>query len=88
MAGISCSPGPERRAVVRAAGTDPGRPELEHGPALGPSVVASVKALDEDGRVSLVVGDDQHEDASVTLVLIDGDVTVVAQRGTRVGDPA
>ncbi|CAN5842854.1 hypothetical protein BH23GEM3_BH23GEM3_05830 [soil metagenome] len=51
-------------------------------------MVASVKALDEDGRVSLVVGDDQHEDASVTLVLIDGDVTVVAQRGTRVGDPA
>jgi len=52
----------------------------------GPSVVPSAKALDEDGRVSLILADDSHEGADLTLVLIEEDGTVLAQRATRGGD--
>ena len=75
------------RCTVRATGAGGEvRADLRLEGAHGPSVVASAKAVDEDGRASLVMADDTHENADLTLVLLDKDDTVLAQRKTRVGD--
>lgn len=50
----------------------------------GNSAVASVKPLDADGAVSLVVEDD-YEDRNLVLVLLDQHGNVLAQRKTKVG---
>jgi hypothetical protein len=51
----------------------------------GSSVVAQVKAIDEDGSVSLVLADDEHEEAQLVLVLLAESGSVLAHRPTRVG---
>jgi hypothetical protein len=51
----------------------------------GKSVVAAAKPLDHDGTTSLVVEDD-YEESSLVLVLLDQDGNVLAQRKTKVGD--
>jgi hypothetical protein len=52
----------------------------------GTSVAAAVKPVESDGAVSLVLGDDEHERASLVLVLISEDGQILAQRTTRVGE--
>ena len=51
----------------------------------GQSVAATVKLVDSDGAVSLVLADDEHEHASLVLVLVSEDGQILAQRATRVG---
>ncbi len=62
------------------------RVDIREGRALGKSLVASVRALDDEGRASLVVGDDRFEGTEATVVLLDDKDTVLAQRTTRVGE--
>lgn len=52
----------------------------------GQSVSAIAKAVESDGSVSLVLADDEHESASLVLVLISADGQILAQRTTRVGE--
>lgn len=51
----------------------------------GPTVVAQVKAIDDDGSVSLVLAGDEHEEAQLVLVLLDESGSILAHRSTRVG---
>lgn len=75
------------RCVVRATATGSGvRADLRFERPLGPSVAASVKPLDPEGRVSLVVAQDRFETAQLVLVLLAEDDTVLAQLETRVGE--
>jgi hypothetical protein len=53
----------------------------------GESVVVSPKKL-EDGSASLVLAGDEHEDAPLTLVLVDDGGTILAHRSTRAGENA
>lgn len=64
------------------------RADLRKGGALGASIAASVKEVDEHGGASLVVPNDEHEGADATLVLVGEEGTVLAQRNTRVGEMA
>jgi len=48
-------------------------------------VVATVKAVEEDGSVSLVLAGDEHEESSLVLVLIDDSNSILAHRPTKVG---
>ena len=74
------------RCIVNAtAAAGEVRADLRVEGAQGPSVVASAKAVDA-GRASLVMADDTHENAELTLVLLDEDDTVLAHRKTRVGN--
>lgn len=59
--------------------------DLRLGQPGGASVAASAKALDIDGTVSLVLADDQYENAELIVVLLGPDGTVLGQRKTRVG---
>lgn len=51
----------------------------------GESVVASVKKVDKEGLVSLVLAGDEHEASRLFLVLIDESQKVLAQLPTQVG---
>ncbi len=51
----------------------------------GPSAAATVKQVEDDGSVSLVIEDDRHETADLVAVLLGSDDSVVAQRKTKVG---
>lgn len=51
----------------------------------GQSVVASIKPVEPDGSVSLVVTDDEYEDSPLVVVLVDDSGTVLTQRPTRIG---
>ena len=51
----------------------------------GPSAVAASKPVEPDGAVSLVLAGDEHEDASLVLVLLDEAGNILAQKPTRVG---
>lgn len=51
----------------------------------GESVANTVKRLDEDGLVSLVLSDDQYEDSDLVAVLLDESGNVLAHRTTKVG---
>jgi hypothetical protein len=53
--------------------------------ATGPSVVVAAKPVEEDGSVSLVLAGDEHEEAALVLVLLDGTDHILAHRPTRVG---
>lgn len=55
------------------------------GPA-GKSVASSPKPIDADGLASLVLADDEHEDAALVLVVTDGAGRVLAQQPTRKGE--
>lgn len=52
----------------------------------GESVVIAAKPVEKDGRVSLVLDGDEHEDAQLALILVDESGTILAHRSTRVGD--
>lgn len=52
----------------------------------GESVAAAAKVVEEDGSVSLVLGDDAFEGAGLVLVLLDASGAILAHRPTRVGD--
>ncbi len=53
----------------------------------GKSVASSQKAIDADGCASLILSDEDHEDAALVLVVIASDGRVLAHRATRRGDP-
>lgn len=61
------------------------RAELRLG---GPSgaPVSAAKPVDADGSVSLVLSDDEHEDAALTAVVLDSGDRVVVAAETRVGE--
>ena len=51
----------------------------------GASVASKPKQVETDGSVSLVLADDEHEDANLVLVLLDEPGNIVAQKPTQVG---
>jgi len=59
--------------------------DLRLGRPTGESVAAAAKPVDAEGAVSLVLADDEHEEAALVLVLLDGAGRVLAQRPVRVG---
>ena len=69
--------------AASSAGTIVADLRLE-GPA-GPSTVATAKPVEADGSVSLVLAGDEHEGASLVLVLLDEAGNILAQKPTRVG---
>ena len=60
--------------------------DLRVGSPSGESVASSAKAIDADGCASLILRDDDHEDAALVLVVIASDGRVLAHRNTRRGD--
>lgn len=52
---------------------------------IGSSVVAAPKPVEPDGSVSLVLAGDEHEQASLVLVLLDDSGQFLAQMPTQVG---
>ena len=52
----------------------------------GSSVAVEAKPIDEDGRASLLLDGDEHEDAQLVIVLVDEAGTILSHRSTRVGD--
>ncbi|WP_420448080.1 BREX-1 system phosphatase PglZ type B [Candidatus Palauibacter sp.] len=61
--------------------------DLRLGSSSGKSVASSPKAIDTDGCASLILRDEDHEDAALVLVVIASDGRVLAHRTTRRGDP-
>ncbi len=59
--------------------------DLRLGRPTGASVAAAAKPVDAEGAVSLVLADDEHEEAVLVLVLVDETGRVLAQRPVRVG---
>ena len=57
--------------------------DLRIGSPVGKSVASSPKQIDQDGLASLVLADDQHEDAALVLVVTDADGRILAQQPTR-----
>ena len=51
----------------------------------GESVAATPKPIDNEGTVSLVLADDDHETAALVLVLLDEAGGILAHQSTRVG---
>lgn len=51
----------------------------------GESVAATLKNLDEDGSISLVLADDDYESEDLVVVLLSEDGKVLAQHKTKVG---
>ena len=47
--------------------------------------MATVKSVEDDGSVSLVLTSDEHEEAQLVLVLLDDAGNILAHRSTRVG---
>ena len=60
--------------------------DLRLGGPAGKSVASSPKLIDADGLASLVLADDEHEDAALVLVVTDADGRVLAQQPTRKGE--
>lgn len=71
-------------AEVEATG-GPVTADLRLGTPSGPSVAASPKPVADDGSASLVLAGDEHEDATLSLVVTDADGRVLAHRSTRPG---
>ncbi len=61
--------------------------DLRLGSPSGESVASGPKAIDADGCASLILRDDDHEDAALVLVIMASDGRVLAHRTTRRGDP-
>ncbi len=61
--------------------------DLRLGSPSGESVASSPKAIDADGCASLILRDEDHEDAALVLVVTASDGRVLAHRTTRRGDP-
>ena len=70
---------------VQARG-GPATADLRLGGPAGKSVASSPKPIDADGLASLVLADDEHEDAALVLVVTDGAGRVLAQQPTRKGE--
>ncbi len=51
----------------------------------GESVASLTKKIDEDGLASLILADDEYEDAALVLVVTDADGRILSQRNTRAG---
>lgn len=60
--------------------------DLRLGRPSGVSVAAAPKPVEADGAVSLVLAGDEHEHASLVLVLVDDAGLVLAQKATRAGE--
>ena len=60
--------------------------DLRLGTPAGSSVAVEAKPIDEDGRASLLLDGDEHEDAQLVIVLVDEAGTILSHRSTRVGD--
>ena len=71
--------------TVQARG-GPVTADLRLGSAAGKSVASSRKPIDADGLASLVLADDEHEDAALVVVVTDADGRVLAQQATRKGE--
>ena len=71
--------------TVQARG-GPVTADLRLGSAAGKSVASSPKPVDADGLASLVLADDEHEDAAFVVVVTDADGRVLAQQPTRKGE--
>jgi len=54
--------------------------------AARPANVEALKPVEADGVVSLVLTGDEHEDASLVVVLVSEAGQVLAQKATRVGE--
>lgn len=75
------------RCNVEVSGGGEGRiADLLLGGPVGESVAQSPKRVDRDGSASLVLADDEHEDAALAVVVRDADGRVLAFRETRVGE--
>ena len=74
------------RCFIVASGiSDNVRADLRLATSSGQSVAATVKPLDEDGTVSLVLADDEHELEALVIVLLDSNGQVLAKHKTKVG---
>ena len=71
--------------TVQARG-GPVTADLRLGGPAGESVASSPKPIDADGLASLVLADDEHEDAALVVVVTDADGRVLAQQPTRRGE--
>ena len=71
--------------TVQARG-GPVTADLRLGSPAGKSVASSPKPIDADGLASLVLADDEHEDAALVVVVTDADGRVLAQQPTRKGE--
>ena len=60
--------------------------DLRLGSASGDSVAETVKPVQDDGSVTLLLADDEHEGAALVLVVTDAEGRVLSQRGTRTGE--
>ena len=60
--------------------------DLRLGGPAGESVASSPKRIDEDGLASLVLADDEHEDAGLVLVVMDAEGRILTQQPTRKGE--
>ena len=69
---------------VRAAG-GPVTVDLRLGSDTGESVASKPKQVDADGLASLVLADDEHENAALAVVATDADGRILAQQPTRRG---
>ncbi len=53
---------------------------------LARSVAKTVRAVGDDGAVSLLLAGDEHEDFPLVAVLVDDGGRILDRRGTRVGE--
>ena len=70
---------------VRARG-GPLDADLRLGSPAGESVASARKRIAEDGFASLVLADDEHENAALVVVVTDAGGRILAQRPTRKGE--
>jgi len=59
--------------------------DLRNAHPAGTSVVANIKPLTEDKKVSLVLAGDEYLEAELVLVLLDQEGNILAQKPTKIG---
>ncbi|MBT3212377.1 MAG: BREX-1 system phosphatase PglZ type B [Planctomycetaceae bacterium] len=59
--------------------------DLRNAHPAGISVVANIKPLTEDSKVSLVLAGDEYLEAELVLVLLDQDGNILVQKPTKIG---
>ncbi len=74
------------RCDVRVEGAEGATADLRLGSSSGRSVASRPKTVDADGRASLVLPDDAHEEDALVVVVIAPGGRVLAQRTTRKGE--
>ena len=60
--------------------------DLRLGSAAGDSVAKTANSVQDDGAVSLLLADHEHEDAALVLVVTDAEGRVLSHQGTRTGE--